>query len=194
VSRATKWLFTVAVATLLITIAIFAILRAKRIDAEARAREHQLRNEKEFEKVKAGSKDALVFSPDLIVMLANDAECIRNLENVQLFGDDLATPGYEQIQKLSNIHHISFDESYGVDAILPVVKDMPSVDSLYFYCVAMTDKIQSQLAAIPTLKKLRHGSIERKDAEALARKLPKVIVEVDDDASGEPIRVLPGSP
>jgi hypothetical protein len=72
---------------------------------------------------------------------------------------------------------------------------MPSVTSLSFYKVRMTDKIQSQLASIPTLKKVGCGSIERKDAEALARKLPNVVVVVDNDAlDGEPIRMLPGSP
>jgi hypothetical protein len=190
-SRAALWFFAIAG---LVAVFIFYRQHENRKLWEARAREYQQRNQKEFHKVKAGRADALVFSPDLIVMLANDADCIRNLKRIQLFGDDLNKPGYEQIQKLSNIHHISFDESRGVDTILPLLKDMPSVDSLYFYVVAMTDKIQAQLASIPSLKKVRHGSIERKDADALARRLPNVIIEMDDLYSDEPIRVSDGVP
>lgn len=191
-SRTARWLIGISAITALVVVYIQHENRRWR---EAYAKERLQRDQKEFDKVKAGSAEVSVFSPDLIVMLANDPDCIRNLKSVRLCFDDLSTPGYEQLHKLSNVHYISFDESRGVDTILPVVKDMPSVDSLYFYVVAMTDNIQSQLAAIPTLKKVRHGSIERKDAEALARKLPNVLVEIDDDSpEGKPIRVLPGSP
>jgi hypothetical protein len=100
VSGATKWLFAIAALALFVVLAVVTIQGVNHRHAEARAKADQLRNEMEFEKVRAGRKDALVFSPDLIVMLTNDADCLRNLENVQLFGGDLATPGYEQIQKL----------------------------------------------------------------------------------------------
>ena len=171
----------------------FESRRAARRSDEARAEYLHQCSQREFEKVKAGQQDVLVFSPELIIMLANDQQCIQNVKRLQLFGCDLRLPGYEHIQKLSNVRHISFDESRNADAILPLLKSMPSVDSLYFYAVRVTDEMQTQLAAIPTLKTVGHGSIERKDAEALARKLPNVAVEMDDPHSDQTIRVSNGT-
>ena len=191
-SRSVKNTCGVAVVAMIIASVVFASRRAARLSDEAHADHLHQSSQRQFEKVKAGQDHVLIFSPELIIMLANDPQCVQNAKRLQLFGCDLNLPGYERIQELSNVRHISFDESIHVEAILPVLKNMPSVDSLYFYLVIITDEMRTQLAAIPTLKTVRHGSIEQKDAEALARALPHMVVEMDDQHSDRSIRISDG--
>jgi hypothetical protein len=195
-SRPFPWLHLVAGSILFSGLIAFLLyLEHQRSIAEFQ-RAQQRRESESFQKVKSGESQVTVYgTPEVLMMLANDPECIRNLTSIYFFIADLSDPRYTITNKLSNVDDIGIYDCQGVTEFLKSIKGMPSVKSIYIESVRLDDEILTSLDSLPNLNKVRFEQLlNEHQIELLSKALPEALIEVADPISGDPIPVQGGTP
>jgi hypothetical protein len=195
-SRPFPWLHLVAGSILFSGLIAFLLyLEHQRSIAEFQ-RAQQRRESESFQKVKSGESQVTVYgTPEVLMMLANDPECIRNLTSIYFFIADLSDPRYTITNKLSNVDDIGIYDCQGVTEFFKSIQGMPSVTSVFIESVRLDDGLFNALASLPNLKKVRFEQLlAENQIELLSKALPEALIEVADPISGDPIPVQGGTP
>jgi hypothetical protein len=194
-ARVIGWLIAIALLTLFTALFAYELHYSERRRSEEHGRLEHQRAAKAFAKVKSGATDVAINSPELIVMLANDKDCINNLRSIYFFMAVMSDPRYAQTANLTNVADISFYDCNDLDRFLVTINGMPSLTTLYFESVKLDDDILKSLRSFPNLKKVQFDQIlDQHQIEVLAKEVPNVIAEGVDPISGEPMIIQGATP
>ena len=169
-----------------------AVLLATRYAREqsrlAFEREQAQRRQEAFEKVRSGDHNIFVDDAELLQMLANDAECVKNLTEVVFFMADL-TPEYaEHIARLTNVRSIGFYDTDGADYILQHAGELP-IEELSFETTPLSDDSLRNLSKFSKLREVHFEQVLDRDAIAILETLrPEVAVRIPYPEDKEPKR------
>lgn len=180
-SRENSWRSVVGVALILITLIGVLIVSIYQLHQAELARDQQRRNREAFAEVKSGQSEVSIHSPDLVAMLVGDEDCIRNLTTVYFFSADLNDPRFAEVSKLTNVSDIWIYDCSGVEGFLNSIKGMPSIETLSFESIRLTDGLSEKLTSFPNLKKVHfEQELDGKDIDTLRRLVPNATIEVLD--------------
>jgi len=177
-----RWMIGLAVFATIIGLLVVAVQRQQVLVEERRVQREHERALKAFEDIKSKSQTyAMVFSPELLVMLASDPDCARNLTYIHFDMTDLNEPGFEQVRKFPNLNKLSFYDCRGVDKLLGYASELQSVNEVYFDYIQTTDELIHRLGALPNLKTVKFNYAETVQIDAFARALPNAKIRIADD-------------
>ncbi len=139
-----------------------------------------------FNRVKNGDNLARVSDPLLLPMLANDPDCVANLE--ELFFDmvEITPNDATYVSRLTNVKSIEFYDTRGMDYVLQHSRDLP-IETFYFYTATLSDATLRSLSEFPKLKKVQFEREMHPDEIAILKTLPShIVVEIPYPAKDEP--------
>ena len=155
----------------------------------------QHRESESFEAVKGGKSEVTVYqSPEILSMLADDPDCVRNLRSVCFFICELGDPRFFKLSKLTNVREIAIYDGRGVEAFLKAIGGMPSIERISFESIRLDDEMLEQLAAFPNLKRVHfERDLDPSQIELLQRVIPNVEIEMVNTL-GETEQIQTGAP
>ena len=106
-----------------------------------------------FSEVKNGAKLGFVFDPLLLPMLANDADCVANLEELYFTTGEIDSESAKHIARLANVKQIDVYEAGGVDFIVENARNLP-IESMCFESVRLSKESLRSLSDFPKLREV----------------------------------------
>ena len=120
-----------------------------------------------------------IYDIELLEMLIKDPQCVENAIEIVFFMADLSDPRFLQVNQLSNLQDIGFIDCFHADKILPSLKQLDSLYSIYFEVSPISNDSIEFLAKIPNLKKVRFEQILPDETiQKLNQLLPHVTIEL----------------
>lgn len=132
--------------------------------------------EQSFNDVKNGDSHVLVTVPGLLPMLANDVDCVANLEIIN-FSNEITPEDAEHVARLINVKQLSFYDARGADYVLEHAHNLP-IEELFFEVSGVSDESLRSLLDFPKLKKVQFEQMMSPDEIAILKQLrPEIEVE-----------------
>lgn len=138
--------------------------------AELDQRTDKMRQEL-FEKVKHGESTPWVMDAELLSMLADDPECVRNVTSLQFSMSDLSDSRFKRTREFHQLRGINFYDCRNTDNVLEAVNGMPTIITVYFEVSDVNEESIRLLATLPNLKKVQFEQIMPPGEIELLRKL-----------------------
>jgi hypothetical protein len=139
----------------------------------------------DFQGVKRGQHRASIWTADQIVMLAADADCIRNATAIDFGMNEINGPGIREVNKLVNVQKATF-YCLPTDDILAAMEGMPNVEELSFDSTGPSEKSIRVFGAFPKLKKLRFSFLNPESERRVRALVPTVTIEIDSAVPDQP--------
>lgn len=124
-----------------------------------------------FEKVKHGNSTPWVLDAELLSMLADDPDCVRNVTSLQFSMSDLSDSRFRRTREFHQLRGINFYDCRNTDNVLEAVNGMPTIITVYFEVSVVTEDGIRLLATLPNLKKVQFEQIMPPSEVGLLRKL-----------------------
>lgn len=124
-----------------------------------------------FEEVKRGNRTPWVLDAELLVMCADDPECVSNVTSLQFSMSDLSDSRFRRTRDFHQLRGINFYDCRNTDNVLEAVNGMPTIITVYFEVSVVTEDGIRLLATLPNLKKVQFEQIMPPSEVGLLRKL-----------------------
>lgn len=142
--------------------------------------------QKWFDDVKNGDAQVSVMDPLLLPMLANDADCVANLEYLHFAMVDIKPEDAKHVARLTNVKKIGFYDTRGADSVLKHARDLP-IESLFFEIARLSGDSLRSLSDFPKLTKVHFEHVMYPDEIAILKTLRSdIAVEVPYPSENEP--------
>jgi hypothetical protein len=163
--------------------AVSYLLEQSRLNIERRRAQWR---QKWFDDVKNGDTQAMVMDSELLPMLANDPECVANLESLYFSCVTIAPEDAKHVARLTNVKDIGFYDTSGADVILDHAGGLP-IESLFFECSPVSHDSLRALSEFSKLQKVHFEQGMSPDEIAILKELrPEIVVEIPYPSESEP--------
>lgn len=107
-----------------------------------------------FLSVKSGGHSVRVSDLALLPMLANDADCVHNLDDLFFSGLDISSSDAAHISRLKNLRSIGFYDCAGTNAVIAQCAQL-QIQSLFFELADVSPSSIALLAKFPALTNIQ---------------------------------------
>ncbi len=161
-------LLAIAVIAIILPLAIRRARQQTRLESERQQAEWR---QMWFMRVKQGGPAVSVLDAQLLPMLAEDNDCIRNLKELHFAMVEITPENAAHISRLTNLRSISFYDTRGADHVLEHSRDL-RIEELSFDSSPVSQDSLRIVTELPCLKKLHFGHALGPDALTILKALP----------------------
>lgn len=146
------------------------------------------------ERVKRGDQYALIMDSKLLPMLANDADCVANLNALSFSMMQMTDEDARFVSQLSNVETLSFYDTRGADLVLENARNLPIMQMGFDMSRLPKDSLRT-LSESPDLSTLHFGHVMYPSEIAILKTLqPRITVHIPYPAEKEPWFIERGKP
>jgi hypothetical protein len=139
-----------------------------------------------FDRVKSGEHRVTIMDPILLSMLADDAECVANLEELCFSMTKITPEESRYVSKLANVTSLFFYDTEGADFVLENARSLP-IKNMGFEMARLSNDSLLALSDFPALSNVRFEHVMYADEIALLKTLPaRITVHIPYPAENEP--------
>lgn len=147
-----------------------------------------------FDRVKRGDHQVLIMDSKLLPMLANDADCVTNLNGLSFSMTQITVEDARFVSQLSNVQTLSFYDTRGADLVLENARNLPIAQMGFDMSRLSKDSLRT-LSEFPNLSKARFGYVMYPSEIAILETLPpRITVHIPYPAENEPWFIERGKP
>lgn len=142
--------------------------------------------QQEFDRVKNGDHRAAIMDSKLLSMLARDADCIANLNELNFSMTQVTRDDAKFVSQFKNVQTLSFYDTHSAELILEHARDLPITEMRFEMARLSKDALRS-LTDFPHLTKVRFGHVMYPNEIAVIKSLPeRIAVHIPYPAENEP--------
>lgn len=139
-----------------------------------------------FDRVKHGDHRVSIMDPKLLPMLANDADCVANLNELNFSMTAITNEDAQFVSRLSNVQTLYFYDTRGADLVLENARDLP-ISKMGFEMARLTKDSLRTLSDFPELTDVHFEHVMYPDEIAILKTLPsRIKVHIPYPAENEP--------
>ncbi|QEG40163.1 hypothetical protein [Roseimaritima ulvae] len=147
-----------------------------------------------LDRVKNGDHRVSIMDPDLLPMLAHDADCVANLKELSFSMTEIAPDNARFVSQLKNVQSLYFYDTHGADIVLEHARDLP-ITKLGFEMDRLSKDSLSKLAEFPDLTDVHFEHVMFPNEVAILESLPeRISVHIPHPAANEPGFIERGEP
>lgn len=161
-------LLAIAVIAIILPLAIRRARQQARLESE---RQQAERRQMWFLRVKQGGSAVSALDAQLLPMLAEDNDCIRNLKELHFAMVEITPENATHISRLTSLRSIAFYDTRGADYVLEHSRDLP-LEELSFDKTPVSHDSLRIVTKLPCLTKLRFGHALGPDTSTILKALP----------------------
>lgn len=167
----------------LLVVGIPYLNEQKRVSLELQKAEWR---QNEFNRVKNGAQDVLIMDSRLLPMLAQDADCIANAQQLKFSMTEITPDDARFISQLTNVKTLYFYDTHGAELVLENALDLP-IGKMGFEMDRLSKDALRKLSDFPVLTDVHFEHVMYPDEIALLEKLPpRITVHIPHPAVNEP--------
>ncbi|XZE36360.1 hypothetical protein SH501x_001926 [Pirellulaceae bacterium SH501] len=149
-------------------------------------RQKSVWRQRAFDRVKNGDHRASIMDSKLLPMLASDADCVANLNELDFAMTEIMDEDAKFVSQLSNVRTLFFYDTRGADLVLENARDLPIV-KMGFEMARLRKESLRSLSDFPKLKELHFEHVMFPNEIAILETLPpRITVRVPYLAENEP--------
>ena len=154
--------------TVLLPLAILYSRQHARLESERQRAEWR---QKWFSTVKQGDHKVSVLDAQLLPMLAEDNDCVKNLKELCFAMVEITPEHAAHVSRLANLRSIHFYDTRGADYVLAHSRNLP-IEELSFDSTPVSHDSLRIVTELPCLKKLYFGYELGPDELVILQALP----------------------
>ena len=144
------------------------------------------RRQRSFDRVKNGDDRASIVDSKLLPMLANDAACVSNLNELDFDMTAITHEDARYVSRLRNVRTLYFYDTRGADLVLENARDLPIVKMGFEMARLNQDSLRS-LSDFPILTEVHFEHVMFPNEIAVLEGLPpRITVRIPHPAKNEP--------
>ena len=119
-------------------------------------------------------------------MLANDTDCVNNIEELHFDMVTIAPTDAEHVAKFANVRSIGFYDSRGADYVLKHSRSLP-IEEMHFEMARLSEETLRSLKNFSSLKEVRFEHVLYPNEIKILKSLPpQITVHITFPSEDEP--------
>ncbi len=129
------------------------------------------RRQREFQKIKNGNSHAHIMDARLLTLLAEDRDCLNNIEELHFDMVTITPVDAEYVAKFTNVRSLGFYDSHGADHVLKHSHSLP-IEEMYFEMTRLSEESLKSLKDFTRLKEVRFEHVMYPNEVKILKSLP----------------------
>ena len=144
------------------------------------------RRQKSFDAVKRGEPRVLIMDPKLLQMLADDADCVANLRELDFSMTKITAEDASHVSRMSNLELLNFYDTHGADFVLENARELP-IKKMGFEMARLSKDSLRSLSDFNELTEVHFEHVMFPDEIEILKALPtRTKVQIPHPSENEP--------